>query len=219
MQLTSAQLTALKTHLLANTNVITPTDGSTAPFAVNSALNGAATDPTIAGFIANLFYNQPAKLTDNQPFASINVWNPRTTISQLRSAINWAQDPREDLSPPTDAQITNAWLTWQSLVWDLSTVATTGTLPGIDLGDGGVRKGVLRVWGDVAGKNAANIGAVGCGQQVGRNIELVLSNAVTGSSAGTAFTNAHPIQKDFTGATVYGQTCTGTDIINAIIQG
>jgi len=208
MNLTPAQKTALAAHIRANTNSgIVPGTGGIGTFVINAAVNGR--DPTLQQGIAD-WYNQPALAGDNQPFANLNVWNPLTNILQLNSAIKWQTAP----VGATAADVTNSWLLWQTMIWSMGSGSLT---VGLDMGDASVRKGMLQVFGDVANGSAAAIGAVGCGQQVGRNIELVCSNAVVGAT--TALTAAHPIQKDANGLTIYGQKLTQADVDNALFPG
>lgn len=213
MQLTSAQKVTLAAHIRANTNsgVIPGSGGQT--FVINAAVAGR--DPTLQQGMAN-WYNQTALAGDNQPFANLNVWNPITTIAQLNTAMKFLLTTPLQGSSPTDVQITNALLMWQIMTWSLGAIATTPV--GLDMSDTQVRTGVLAVWGDVTANpaNAKQIGAVGCGQQVGRNIELVLSGAVTGASAGNAFANAHVVQKDAIGGLVYSQSIQAVDIDAAL---
>jgi hypothetical protein len=233
MKLTSTQITALANHMKANTNLTPTTDTSgntlpAAPFQINTFCNltsGQAgfRDPSLQLCVA-AWYNQPALGTDNQPFANLNVWNPLTSIQQLKSAqssfspLSGAGSAVLQGSTPTDAQVTNALTMWEYMIWDLGPpqTAQAATLPpvGLDFGDAQIRKGILLIWGDVTtgASVAQSLGAVGCGQQVGRNIELVLSNAVTTPSAGGAFLAAHPVQKDVLKKTIYGQVVTQLDV-------
>lgn len=220
MKLTSVQLSAFATHMKANTNLTPATDANgnalPTPFQINTFANltvGQAgfRDPTLQGCVA-AWYNQAAFAGDQQAFANLLVWNPVTTIDQIDSAATYTLASVEQGGSPTDTQATNLILLWQIFIWKLG--ATTNPPSGVDLGDAGNRKTVLNVWGDVTTgvANAKAILGPGCGQQTGRNIELLLSNAVTTVSAGGASTPAHPIQKDFNGKTIYGQIVLATDV-------
>jgi hypothetical protein len=198
MLLTSAQKTLLAAHINANTNLATIPGSNGETFVINSAVQGR--DPTLQQGIAN-WYMQAALANDAQPFANRNIWNPVTTIAQLNAAIKW----NVPLVGATDAAINNSWLLWQTMIWNMS----------IDLTDPQVRLGVLTVFGDTANGSAKQIGLAGCGQQVGRNIELVLSGAVLGAST-LAFAAAHVVQKDALGGLIYQQTIDAVDIDKAL---
>lgn len=217
MNLTPAQLTTLKTHLLANTNVVTPSDnGTTPPFAVNSRLNGADTDPTIAGFIANLFYNQPAKNTDNQPFTNLVVWNTFLHDGLIATVAPWQQPPQG--FGTTDAQVGNAIAYWAAL-----------TKRPLNMADSQTRRGLVQVWGTGATGGAA-FAAVGGAWLNGRNIELVFGDALAGGNSPWG-TGAVKVALDAnglslnsqilnaTGIAQYQQICTGQDILNAMTNG
>ncbi len=202
MNLTQAQLTAWKAHMTANTNTTAMAGAGGATFVINARL--ATNDASDQNAIAD-WYNQPAKAGDNQAFANRNVWNPRVTIAQLNSAVKWQTAP----AGATPADVSNSWLLWQTMLWNMA----------IDMTDASVRKGVTTVFGDVASGSAAGVGGSGCGQQVGRRIELTLADAVTGSSVGGAFVDAHVVQKDAGGNNVLGQTPTQGDVATALSQG
>ncbi len=203
MNLTTAQKTTLAAHITANTNLGTIPGSGGSTFVINTA---TGRDPTLQQGIAD-WYNKAALATDNQPFANLNVWNPLTTIDQLNSAIKW-QTPFVGATP---ADVANSMLLWQTMIWKLGG-GQAGV--GIDMGDGSVRKGLTTVFGDVVGGSAAAVGAVGCGQMVGRNIELVLSGNAVGST--TALTNAHVIQHDAVGVTIYLQLLRQVDVDAAL---
>lgn len=209
MNLTSAQKTALAGHINLNTNSA-PIPGGAGTFVINAAVAGR--DPTLQIGIAN-WYNQTALAGDNQPFTNLQVWNAFTTLVQLNAVMKFTMATVDEGATPTDAQITNFLLMWQIMIWDLG--PTSG---GMDMGDPQVRQGIMNIWGDTttAPANAKQIFAPGCGQQVGRNIELILSNVVTTVSAGGSAQPAHPIQKDAAGATIYGQQITALNIDNAL---
>lgn len=198
MQLSTAQKTTLAAHINANTNTCTLPGGFGTQI-INTGVAGR--DPIVQQGIAN-WYNQAALAGDNQPFANINVWNAITTIAQLNSAVKWQTAP----VGATAADVSNSWLLWQTMLWNMS----------LDMGDGSVRKGMLQVFGDVLGGSAVLIGAVGCGQQVGKNIELVLSGNVVGAT--TALVAAHVVQKDAATPSVslYSQLITQVDIDHAL---
>lgn len=212
MNLTPAQLTLLKTHLNANTNTITPTDGSTAPFVVNQALAGG--DPTIQGFIAG-WYNGLGLAGDNQQFTNLFLWNPNTTAAQLSTAINHPDTPVHGLSgtPTLDQQllaVNNAYWRWDGMI-------RAGF---IDMTDPQVRLGVRTVWGD-GSQTAKNIGAVAgvlCGKNAGRRIELVLSPVPVDAVVGT-WAGAHVCPKDAKGLQIIGQSLTAADVANALANG
>jgi len=212
MNLTQPEKTLLKAHMQANTNLTPATDANgntlTTPFVINTRLN--TRDPDDETAIA-AWYNKSASLSDNQPFANINVWNPFVTLAALNSAINWSLAPLAATASPSAGQITNAWLQWQSMTWG----GTSQNAICLDMSDPQVRKGVLNVWGDVASPgNASLIAAIGCGQRVGTNAELVLANAVAGASQSStgAYNDAHPLKKDVYGNSLFNQKLTQPDV-------
>lgn len=205
MNLTTAQMALLKTHAEANTNLATLPDLTT--FTINAST--APRDPTYQQSIA-AWYNAAAKAIDNQPFANRFVWNPVTTIQQINAANLWQNDP----AGTTDAERTNNWLRWQTMIWSLGSVGNIPT--GLDFGDPQVRKGVLKTWGDVASPScAASLGGTGCGQMVGKRIELVVSDAITGTAV-NAWSSAHPVQLGSDGLTLYGKVLTQIDLDKAL---
>lgn len=157
--LTPTQLTTLRNHIAANTNLIGGVPIQTLP-------NGGDENDAIAAW-----YNQTAQAGDAQPFAdSRNLWKPGVTITELNSAINWSQNP----AGATAAEMTNAWLRWQSMCW--SNV--------LDLTDPQVRSGIAAVWA-TGGSNAA-IKAVGVGRRPGTRFELVFASANRGPNGNAA---------------------------------
>lgn len=201
MQLTPAQKTTLKTHMHANANTVTP--GGEQTKAINTLL-AQPFDGTALQAVAD-WYNGLALAGDLEPFANLNCWNPRTTMMQLNSAVKWQVAP-VGADQPTQ---TNSWLLYLAMTQAGS----------IDMSDPQVRKGILQVFGDVAGGSAANIGSAGCGQQAGRRVELALFASVTGSSAGGAFVNAAVPVLGFNAAAIINATLQEPDIEDLLLNG
>lgn len=202
MNLTSAQKTALKAHMALNTNTTNIVGAGGSTFVINTRL--ATLDPSDEGAIAE-WYNSNAKAGDQQPFANRFVWQENVTLKMLNAATKW----QTEFAGTGDAQIGNNILRWQTMIWNNS----------IDMSDGSVRKGVTTVFGDVAGGSAAAIGASGCGQRVGMNVELALAGNVTGASAGGALTDAHVCAKDAAGASLQNQRISQTDVDTVLREG
>jgi len=168
--LSPAQIATLKAHILANTNAIPagfPWSGSFAGTAINAIpITSADGNAAVAGW-----YNLFAAANDNQPFAdSLNLWKPSVTITELNTAINWAQNP----AGATAADQTNAWLRWQSMCWSNS----------LDLTDNQVRSGVQSVW--ATGSSNASIKAVGTGRRAATNFERLYAGANRGPNGAAA---------------------------------
>ena len=207
MLLTSAQKTTLKTHLNANTNQITNVaNGQLA--AINTLLSPL--DPENAERMAT-WYNGLAVAGDAQPFTTRNLWNPRTTIQQLNTAIRWQDLIPHDLggSPTVTEQMlarNEKWMRWQSMTWNQSL--------GIDMTDAQVRAGVLAIFGDTASpSSAASIGGTECGRLDARRIEMVMA----GNTVGAA-TNAWTASR-VCPTNVLGQPINGSDISDALLNG
>jgi hypothetical protein len=160
MPLTPAQLSTLKTHLLANTNTI-------GGVAINSL------PPTPDNFFAIAdWYNGVALAGDNQPFsAPLTVWNPNVTIDQLTAAINWGQDPAGADTPTK----TLAILKWQSMCWNNK----------IDMTDNQNRAGIASVWGSASSSNSA-IKAVGAGRKAATRFEMLFAGPSRGPNGAAA---------------------------------
>lgn len=207
VQLTQQQRTTLKQHMAANTNTTPATaangDVLTPPFVVNARLNTGNADDERA--IAE-WYNAPALGGDNQPFANLNIWNPRTTVQQLNTARQWGT-PAAGADVPT--QTLNE-LTYQSMIWNMF----------IDFSDPQVRAGILACFGNVSPGNAASIGAVGCGKVAGRRVELTVAGTPIGASA-PAWTAAHPPAKLADGTQAVGGAAllSQPDVHDVLING
>lgn len=164
MPLTPAQLNTLRTHILANTNLIG-----------GVPINSLPNDPDANAAIAD-WYNGTALAGDAQPFAdSLNVWLPAVTTQALNSAVVWATPP----NGATTADVTNSWLAWQSMCWNNS----------IDLTDDQVRSGVASIWPPATNNG---IKAVGVGRRAGTRFELLFAGPNKGKDgAGASGTMAN----------------------------
>jgi hypothetical protein len=168
--LTAGQLTTLRNHIIANTNLIPagfPWSGGFVGTAVKDVPNTSDGNVAVAGW-----YNLTATAGDAQPFAdSLNLWKPQVTITEANTAINWSQNP----AGATTADQTNSWLRWQSMFW--SNV--------IDFTDNQVRSGVASVWGSASASNTA-LKAVGVGRRAGTRFELLYAGNNRGPNGGAA---------------------------------
>jgi hypothetical protein len=206
MILTPAQKTTLKTHMQANTNVTALPGAGGQTFVINTRL--ATLDPSDEGAIAD-WYGGVALAGDNQPFATLLLWNPQTTVEQLNKAIDWTTPPPHGLggSPTVDQQqlaINNQW--WR---WDQMTKRGA-----IDMTDAQVRNGVTQVWGNLASGTAANIGSATtlCGKAPGRRVDLALSPAAVGAKTAWSAVCVCP-------ANVFGQPLSGSDVDDVLRAG
>lgn len=210
MQLTAAQRTTLKTHMTANTNSTpaTAADGTplVTPFVVNTRL--ATGNPDNERAIAE-WYNATATAGGNQPFTSLLVWNNRVTIAQLNAGIKW------DVAAAgaTAADRSESWAVYQALVWGNN----------IDMTDAQVRKGVLRVFGDVANGSAAGVATAG-GQVTGRRLEIVLAsnggaNATVGAQTAWGAAYKPVTLADGTVAANGAALLTQPDVSNILLNG
>ncbi len=186
MPLTPAQLTTLKNHLTANTNL------------VNGVAINAIPDSPDNNIAIAAWYNATALANDSQPFAdSLNLWKPVVTIQELNGAIVWNADP----TGTTDGEKTNSWLRWQSMCWSNA----------IDLTDDQVRTGVADVWGAGTATNT-NIKAVGVGRRAGTRFELLFAGVNKGPNgsgvSGTMALNGRV-------SPFFGQKLTAADISDA----
>ncbi len=186
MPLTNAQLTTLKNHLAANTNLVNGV-------AINAIPDGPDNNIAIAAW-----YNATALANDSQPFAdSLNLWKPVVTIQELNGAIVWSADP----TGGTDAARTNSWLRWQSMCWSNA----------IDLTDAQVRSGVADVWGSASASNLA-IKAVGVGRRAGTRFELLFASANRGPNGSAA---SGTMEDNGRVSPFFGQKLTAADISDA----
>lgn len=216
MQLTPAQKTMLKNHILANTNAIQAFVAGQGDATQSLPIKDIAGDVGDNWQRIANWYNRTAQGGDAQPITNLRVWNPGVTMRQHNTAIDYtlpafgstAQDRVESLT------------LYQILIW-----AGQANLdgPAFDMTDPQVRAGVIRVWGDTNSSNAFRLGGtgggLGCGQKIGSTFELILSGAPGGSSAGGAFTNARTVQKDADGALLYGQAVSGAAVADARANG
>jgi hypothetical protein len=194
--LTAGQLTTLRTHILANTNLIPagfPWSGGFVGLAVNAVPNNSDGNVAVAGW-----YNLTATAGDSQPFAdSLNLWKPSVTITEANTAINWSQNP----AGATAADQTNSWLRWQSMYW--SNV--------LDFTDNQVRSGVAAVWGSASASNTA-LKAVGVGRRAGTRFELLYAGANRGPNG-----NAADVDMTLNGrvSAFFGQLLTASNVETA----
>lgn len=186
MPLTPGQLTTLRTHIAANTNLI-------GGVAINALPNGPDENFAIAAW-----YNGTALAGDAQPFGNaLNLWKPVVTIQELNTAINWSQNP----AGGTDAAQTNSWLRWQSMCWSNA----------LDLTDSQVRSGIQSVW--ATGASNAAIKAVGVGRRAGTRFELLFASANRGPNGNTPDAD---MTLNGRVSQFFGQRLTGDDVSAAL---
>lgn len=208
MALTAAQKTTLKAHLTANTDtVINIVNGQAA--AINTLL-GAPFNTDNLQRIAD-WYNTLAAGSEAQSLGNRNLWNPKTTIAQLNTAIRWQDLIPHDLggSPTVDQQMlarNEKWMRWQSMTWNQN--------QGLDMTDSQVRQGVLAIFGDVAAaSSAASIGGTSCGKINGKRLEIVLSGGAVGAAT-NAWTAARLCPSN-----ILGQTISEPEIEDLLLNG
>lgn len=191
MILTQVQKAALKTHIAANTNTITAIEGTV-------QIKNIVDNGDNYQFVAN-WYNGLALAGDDQPFSNpLSVWRPVVTIQQLNSAVVWSANP----AGGDAASITNGWLKWQSMCWSNQ----------IDMTDAQVRQGIDDVWGS-GSASATAIKANNVGRQVATRAEMLFAGAAAGA-ARVCGLDGSAVPK-----TTFGQKLTGSDILDAILNG
>lgn len=223
MNLKKSQKNTLKAHLSANTNTTPSVDSQgqplITPFVINQGLAGRDSEKQRA--IAE-WYMGNALANDNQPFASLFIWNPRVTEVMLSTAIDWSTVPPHGLggSPTIDQQqlaIGNKWWLWDAMI---------GRKGYINFTDAQARNGVVAVWGNIGPANTNSTTSSAIGSETinplvaklnARRIELVFNSNAVGNK--TAWNAAIVCPTGLNGSPILGQPLTANDIDDVLLNG